>query len=58
MLTEFVHRQNIYHLKRKLAAAPDDATRETIQRLLDEELERGERLGDARFDGGDHHPEY
>lgn len=56
MFTEFVHRQNVHHLKRQLAAAQDDTARKMIQKLLEEEIERGERYRDARFRSGDDHP--
>lgn len=58
MFTEFVHRKNLDHLRRKLAEAEDAATRKTVQNLLDEEIERGERYRAARLRGDDHHQDY
>lgn len=57
MFTEFVHRKNLEHLRRQLAEAKDQATRETIQNLLDEEIERDGRSAAAKLRDSDQRPD-
>jgi len=50
-MERFVRRQNVEHFRQLLGKLTDEAERQRVQRLLDEEIRKQREAGDKTDDG-------